>query len=99
MTMVIEKSVIDKKIFRCRGNCPKHDCKINIRKNSIYEGFQMPLFFLYYLTLECFPFNKSLNKSLIEIDEKCKKINKPSTTNKAIIKLFQFLKEKIRNKN
>ncbi len=35
---------------------------------------------------------------MIEIDEICKKINKPSTTNKAIIKLFQFLREKIRIK-
>ena len=35
---------------------------------------------------------------MIEIDEICKKINKSSTTNKSIIKLFQFLKEKIRVK-
>ena len=35
---------------------------------------------------------------MIEIDEICKKINKPSTTNKAIIKLFQMLREKIRIK-
>ena len=98
MVMVNDNSTTDKKIFRCRGNNPKHDSKINIRKNSIYEGFQIPLFILYYLTLECFPFNKGVNKSLIEIDEICKKINKPSTTNKAIIKLFQFLREKIRIK-
>ena len=89
--MVNDNSTIDKKIFRCSGNNPDHDSKINIRKNSIYEGFQIPLFILYYLTLECFPFNKGVNKSLIEIDEICKKINKPSTTNKTIIKIFQFL--------
>ena len=98
MVMVNDNSAIDKKIFRCRGNNPKHDIKINIRKNSIYEEFQIPLFILYYLTLECFPFNKGVNKSLIEIDEICKKINKPSTTNKTIIKLFQMLREKIRIK-
>ena len=45
--------------------------------------------------LECFPFNKVVNKSLIEIDEICKKINKSSTTNKTIIKLFLFLREKL----
>ena len=50
------------------------------------------------MTLECFPFNKGVNKSLIEINEICKKINKPSTTNKTIIKLFQLLREKIRIK-
>ena len=98
MVMVNDNSTIDKKIFRCRGNNPKHDIKINIRKNSIYEEFQIPLFILYYLTLECFIFNKGVNKSLIEIDEICKKINKPSTSNKTIIKLFQMLREKIRIK-
>ena len=35
---------------------------------------------------------------MIEIDEICKKINKSSTTNKTIIKLFLFLREKIRIK-
>ena len=98
MVMVNDNSTIDKKIFRCRGNNPIHDSKINIRKNSIYEGFQIPLYILYYLTLECFPFNVGVNKSLIEIDGLCKKINKPSTTNKTIIKLFQLLREKIRIK-
>ena len=44
MVMVNDNSTIDKKIFRCRGNNPKHDIKINIRKNSIYEEFQIPLF-------------------------------------------------------
>ena len=93
MLMINDKSTIDKKIFRCRGNNPKHDSKINIGKNSIYEDFQIPLFILYYLTLECFPFNKCVTKYLIEIEEICKKINKPST-NKAILKLFQFLRNK-----
>ena len=36
MLMINDKSTIDKKIFRCRGNNPKHDNKINIRKNFIY---------------------------------------------------------------
>ena len=96
MKIANDNSTLDKKIFRCRGNNPSHDCKINIRKDSVYEGFQIPLFILYYLTFECFAFNKSVSKSLLEINEICLKINKPSTTTNAITKLFQHLREIIR---
>ena len=98
MKIVNDNSTLDRKIFRCRGNNPKHDCKTNIRKDSIYEDFQIPLFILYYLTFECFAFNKSVSKSLLEINEICIKINKPSTSIKIICKLFKHLREKLRKK-
>ena len=44
-----DNQIIDKYVWRCRGNMPKHDIKINIRKNSILEGIHINLQILYFL--------------------------------------------------
>ena len=79
--MKLEKNshYIDEYVFRCRSNVPKHDIKINIRKNSIFENMKMEINTIYFLIYKCFLEKKSLDASYDNIH-----------TKKAIIKLYRI---------
>lgn len=96
MKLENDNQYLDKKVWRCRSKNPKHDVKRNIRVNSVYEIFNVPLFILYFLTFECFSLNKKINKSLIDVKDLCSQLGKPATTKRVIIKLFRTLREKLR---
>ena len=63
--MKLEKNshYIDVYVFRCRSNLPKHDIKLNIRKNSIFENIKMEINNMYYLIYKSL--NASYDKSTI----------------------------------
>lgn len=61
--------MMDKYVWRCRGNAPKHDIKINIRRKSILDGLHINLQILYFIIFHCFVENKSLNETLCETED------------------------------
>ena len=67
MKLVENEQYIDKYCWRCKSNAPKHDNKINIRTESLFEGLRIPLNGLYFLIYHCFLNNYSKNKSYQEM--------------------------------
>ena len=84
MNISKDKAFLDKKIFRCVSNCPKHDEKISLRINSVYENIKIPLFMLYFITFECYSFNKSINKTLLDVKDLSNQIKVEITTKNTI---------------
>lgn len=60
---------MDGKVWRCRSKVGKHDVKINIRENSVFENINIPLPIIYFLILYCFTEKYSIDKSYIEIKD------------------------------
>ena len=50
MNISNDKGVLDKKVFCCVSNNPKHDKNISLRINSVFENIKAPLFILYFVT-------------------------------------------------
>ena len=96
MTMVNTKDTIDNKYWRCMGKEPAHDQKINIRINSIFEGFKVQLNTLYYLLFHCFVKNYSIKKAYCETSYFCKVMNQPKPCLKTIVKIFRAFRTKIK---
>ena len=48
MKMATQNNSIDKVIWRCHKRAPPHDVKTNIREGSIFEGFQIEIYILYF---------------------------------------------------
>lgn len=87
---------IDDYVFRCRSNVPKHDIKVNIRKNSIFENMKMEINTIYFLIYKYFLENKSLDASYDNIHDFCSIVGNPLPTKKAIIKLYRILRNRIK---
>ena len=43
MNLVKENAFLDRQCFRCKKSYPKHDVKINIRKDIIFENIKINL--------------------------------------------------------
>ena len=71
-----DNGVLDKKVFLCISNNSKYGKKISLRINSVFGNIKAPSFILYFVIFECFFINKSINKTLIEIKELCRQLNK-----------------------
>ena len=54
MNMCKKGDAIDRIVWRCHKRKPAHDIKINIRKDSIFESFQIKIQVLYFLLFFCF---------------------------------------------
>ena len=99
MKLTKSSNYIDGYYLLCRSKNPKHDIKENLRKNSIYENIKVHINILYFSTFYAFLDVKSISKTIIETKSFCNDIESfysisPST----VIKLFQILREKIKNK-
>ena len=94
MTMVNTKDTVNNKYWRCRVKEPAHDQKINIRINSIFEGFKVQLNTLYYLLFHCFVKNYSIKKAYSETSYFCKVMNQPKSCLKTIVKIFRVFRTK-----
>ena len=70
--------------------------KINIRINSVFEGFKVALNTLYFLIFKCFAKNMNIKKTHIEAANFCKIMNQPKPSLKTIIKVFRKLRCKIK---
>ena len=92
MNISNDNGVLDKKVFLSVSSNPKHDKKISLRIKSVFENIKAPLFIFYFITFECFFINESINKTLIEVKELCKQLNKNSTTKNTINKIYQILR-------
>ena len=62
MNIFKDKAFLDKKIFLCVSNYPKHDEKISLRINSVYENIKVPLLMLCFITFKCLALIKALIK-------------------------------------
>ena len=67
MQLVKNEQYIDKYCWRCKSNAPKHDNKINIRTEFLFEGMRIPLNGLYFLIYHCFLNHDSINASYQEM--------------------------------
>ena len=97
--MILEsnKNYMDGKVWRCRSKIKKHDEKINIRENSVFEFINMPLPVIYFLTLYCFTEKYSIEKSYIEFNANKALFEDKSCTKNSISKLYSLLREKIKD--
>ena len=88
MNMCKKGDAIDRIVWRCHKRKPAHDIKINIRKDSIFESFQIKIQVLYFLLFFCFSENIGINKTY----EKCKnfweQIGETTVTPASITKFF-----------
>lgn len=75
MRLASDKASIDNKVWRCRSKNPKHDVKISIPVNSIFEGVKVKLNILYFLIFNCFTYNKSINKSYNDVKDLSQHLN------------------------
>ena len=84
---------IDDCVFRCRGNFPKHDIKVNICTKSIFENIKMDINTIYYLIYKCFLDNCSLETSCDRIGTFCNILGsiKTNKTN-----YYRILKNKLK---
>ena len=88
--------MIDKYVWRCRGNMPKHDIKINIRRKSILEGIHINLQILYFIIFHWFVENKSLNETLGETEEFAKQLGICEIAKASLSNVYGLLRNKIR---
>ena len=98
MNLVKENAFLDRQCFRCKKSNPKHDVKINIRKDTIFENIKINLISIYFIIYECLLNNLSANKAFIEFNEFKKHINVPDVSQKNINKLYAALRNKIKRK-
>ena len=98
LIMKFEKNshYINDHVFWCRSNLPKHDIKLNIRKNSILENIKMEINTIYYLIYKWFLENKSLDASYDIIHYFCNILGNPLPTKNAIVKPYRLLRNKIK---
>ena len=96
--MKLEKNLqyIDDYFFRCRSNSPKHDMKINFRKNSIFENIKLNINTIHYLIYNCFLENYSLDTAYTRIHNFCDILNNHKQNKHTIVRLFRILKNKIK---
>ena len=87
---------MDKYVWRCRGNHPTHDIKINIRNNSIFENMHQNIQILYFLLFFCFTEKKSLNDCLIETENFVKQVGVIGVNKQSISNIFNIIRNKIR---
>ena len=97
-TMKLEKAVSyhDGFIWRCRSNFPKHDIKINIRRESIFENINIPIPVLHFITFYCFLENYSIDKTLIECNNNKNLFENYTISKPSIIKIYNILRNKIK---
>ena len=75
----------------------QHDIKLNIRKDSIFEKFRVPIVQLYYLAFFCFTEKYSITKSVYECNKFSKSIgNNYSISEETVRKFFCELRNKIK---
>ena len=90
----VSLAIIDKYCWRCKSNAPKHNNKINIRTESLFEGMRIPLNGLYFLIRHGFlnQYSKKVSyKEMLKFWE-CIKIN--SISQYLIIKIFRKIRQK-----
>ena len=99
MKLVSNKKRVDGKIWRCtKKGSNKHDIKVNIRKDSIFEIFKTDIRILYYLLFYNFVDNKSVKISFINAQEFSKMLKIEYITRKQVSKFYKKLRSKIKNK-
>jgi len=89
---VTQNNSIDKVIWRCHKRAPLHDVKTNIREGSIFEGFQIKIYILYFLIYFCFNENISISVAKSKCDSLCSQLGECSISSKSIYKFFSFLR-------
>lgn len=89
LIMKFEKNshYINDYVFRYRSNLSKHDIKLNICKNSIFENIKIEINTMYYLIYKCFLENKSLDDSYDTIHYFCSILGNPLPTKNAIVRI------------
>ena len=97
--MILEsnKNYLDGKVWRCRSKIDKHDVKVNIRENSVFEYINIPLPNIYFLIIYCFIEKYSIDKSYIEIKDNQNLFGDKNCTKNSISKLYSLLRERIKN--
>ena len=66
-TLKNDNNSLDGYIWRCRSRVPQNDIKLNIRKDSLFEQFRVPIVQLYYLAFFCFTKNTSLLNQFMNV--------------------------------
>ena len=87
---VTQNNLIDKVIWRCHKRAPPHDVKTNIREGSIFEGFQIKIYILYFYF--CFNENISISVAKSKYDSLCSQLGECSISSKSIYKFFSVLR-------
>ena len=98
MNIVDHKASTDKVIWRCHKRINPHDIKINIRNDSIFEGFQSKINVLYFLLYLYFLENLSIIESLNKCNDFCSQIGETGTTAQTISNFYAKVRDKIRVK-
>ena len=98
MNMCKKGDAIDRLVWRCHKRKPAHDIKINIRKDSIFEAFQIKIPILYFLLFFCFSENVGINKAYEKCKNFCDQLGETAVTPASITKFFSLVRDKIRIK-
>ena len=92
MQLVKNEHYIDKYCWRCKSNTQKHDNKINIRTESLFEGMRLPLNALYFLIYHWFLNHYSINNSYKEILKFPEHLKINNISQNLIIKIFREIR-------
>ena len=92
MQLVKNEHYIDKYCWRCKSNTQKHDNKINIRTESLFEGMRLPLNALYFLIYHCFLNHYSINNSYKEMLKFSEHLKINNISQNLIIKIFREIR-------
>ena len=98
MNITNENTFLDRICFRCKRTNPKHDTKVSIRKNSIFEDIKIDLISIYFIIYECIINNISSNKAKVEFNEFKKHIEVRETSIQNINKLYRIVRNTIKKK-
>ena len=79
MNLLVYKASTDKVIWRYLKRPNPHNIKNNMRKRSVFEGFQTKINVLYFLLYFCFIENMCINESVIKCNEFCSQIGETGT--------------------
>ena len=98
MNLVKHIASLDNIIWRCQKRNPKHDSKINIRADSIFENLQIKIHILYFLLYYCFAENISINNAVLKCNDFCNKIGETGISQASVTKFFKIVGQKIKDK-
>ena len=90
--MILESNInyMDEKVWRCRSKINKHDVKINIRENSVFQFINITLPVIYLITFYFFTEKYSIEKSFIEIQVNKALFEDNICTKNTISKLYYY---------
>ena len=98
MSLVKNKASCDKLIWRCHKRNPKHDITINIRRDTIFEGFLIKIQILYYLLFFCISENIKVNNAYDKCNDFCNQIGEGGVAKESISKFYRVVRNRLREK-